>query len=258
MTDAFRRTGCAERERRLVRHVSVGLSFPWAFLAGACMRVDVLAGVFVCAITAASITLSPAQQTFNPPAPVMPPSLPPAHVVDLMTAEGSAAFGATWKIMEAKLVEVPAVKDAKPQYKTTHQFSPAAGEAGFDDSGWPTIAATDLGARHGGGHVSFMWYRAALTIPPKIGNFDTAGAQAVLRVLVDDYAEIWLNGDIPRRSGYPSPATIQGLNMPNRVVLGTSVKPGDKFQIAVFGINGPISVPRGMIWFREAKIEFYK
>ena len=46
-------------------------------------------------------------------------------------------------------------------------------------------------------------------------------AQAVFNVLVDDYGEVWVNGEMPRRSGYPSPATIQGLNMPNRVVLGT-------------------------------------
>ena len=104
-----------------------------------------------------------------------------------------------------------------------------------------------------------MWYRANLTIPAKIGDLDMTGAQAVFRVLVDDYAEVWVNGQMPRRSGYPSPATIQGLNMPNRVVLGTSIKPGDKFQIAVFGINGPISVaPANTVWFREAKIELYK
>ena len=63
---------------------------------------------------------------------------------------------------------------------------------------------------------------------------------------------------MPRRSGYPSPATIQGLNMPNRVVLGTEVKAGDKFQIAVFAINGPISDPFGSIWFRQAMLEFYR
>jgi gluconolactonase len=82
---------------------------------------------------------------------------------------------------------------------------------------------------------------------------------AVLSVTVDDYAEVWVNGATPGRSGYPSPATIQGHNMPQRVVLGTSVKAGDKFQIAVFGINGPISMaPANTVWFREAKMEFYK
>ena len=99
-----------------------------------------------------------------------------------------------------------------------------------------------MAARRSGGHVAFMWYRTPLTIPAKIGEFDTSGAVAVLTVTVDDYAEVWVNGAIPGRSGYPSPATIQGHNMPNRVVLGTGVKAGDKFQIAVFGINGPISM----------------
>ena len=43
-----------------------------------------------------------------------------------------------------------------------------------------------------------------------------------------------------------------------RVVLADVVKPGDKFQIAVFGVNGPISVaPMNFVWFREAKIEFF-
>jgi hypothetical protein len=168
---------------------------------------SLVAGLFV---YLQSIICSVAQQPFSAPAPIMPPSLPPSHVADLMTSDGSAAFGAIWRVMEAKPVEVPASPEAKPQYKTTHQISPRAGAKGFDDSSWPIVAPTDLGARIGGGHMSFMWYRATLTIPPKIGNFDTTDTQAVLRVLVDDYAEIWINGDIPRRSGYPSPATIQG------------------------------------------------
>ena len=78
-------------------------------------------------------------------------------------------------------------------------------------------------------------------------------------VTVDDYAEVWVNGQMPRRVGIPSPATIQGFNMPNRVVLADTVKPGDKFQIAVFGVNGPISVsPENFIFVRKAQVEFYK
>src|SRR5205823_8859859 len=125
-------------------------------------------------------------------------------------------------------------------------------------SAWPVIEAKDLGARRGGGHVSFIWFRTNLTIPAKVGDFETAGAQAVLSVLVDDYAEVWIDGQMPRRSGYPSPATIQGLNMPNRVVLGTEVKAGDTFQVAVLAINGPMSDPVGSIWFRQAMVEFYR
>jgi len=37
------------------------------------------------------------------------------------------------------------------------------------------------------------------------------------------------------------------------------VKPGDKFQIAVLGINGPISLaPQNPVFVREAKIEFFR
>ena len=113
--------------------------------------------------------------------------------------------------------------------------------------------------RRSGGHNAFMWFRGLLTMPARIGDFDLSKpAVAVLNVLVDDYAEVWINGQMPRRSGYPSPATIQGLNMPNRVVLGTVVKAGDRFQLAVFAINGPMSDPFGSIWFRQAMVEFYR
>jgi gluconolactonase len=176
-----------------------------------------------------------------------------------MTADGSAAFGAVWKTMEAHVVEVAPMAGRMPGYEKTYDMQPHAGEAGFDDSKWPTIEAKGLADRRGGGKSSFLWYRTNLTIPAKIGDFETAGAKAVFTAYVDDYAEVWINGQMPRRSGYPSPATIQGLNMPNRVVLAETVKGGDKFEIAVFGINGPISVaPSNFIFFRDAKLEFYK
>ncbi|HEV2520839.1 MAG TPA: hypothetical protein VGT24_00545 [Candidatus Acidoferrales bacterium] len=206
--------------------------------------------------------IAPAQTTppaAAPPLPQAAPSLVPAKSIDLMTAEGSAVFGAEWKSVEAKIVEGPAIANAMPGYKTSYDIQPHAGEAGFDDSSWPVIGAKGLTDRRGGGKVSFIWYRAKLTIPAKIGDFETAGATVVLTAYVDDYAEVWINGQMPRRSGYPSPAAIQGFNMPNRVVLADAVKPGDKFQIAIFGINGPISVaPMNFVWFREAKIEFFR
>ena len=193
-----------------------------------------------------------------PPLPVAP-LVPPVHVVDLMTSAGSAAFGAQWRGMEAKIVECPALTDSMPEFKTTYDIEPYAGESGFDDSAWPIIAATELGARRGGGIVSFFWYRTKLTIPADAQGFDTAGAMAVLRVNVDDYAEIWVNGELPRAAGRPSPGTIQGFNMPSRLVLSRTVAPNDQFEIAVFAINGPISAaPANFLWFREAKIEFFR
>jgi gluconolactonase len=194
-----------------------------------------------------------------PPAPLMAPSLVPSATVNLMTTEGSAAFGAVWRTSEARIVEVEPMAGRMPGYNKTFDMQPHAGEANFDDSKWEVIEPKGLADRRGGGKSSFLWYRTTLTIPGKVGDVDTTGAKAVFTAYVDDYAEVWINGQMPRRSGYPSPATVQGLNMPNRVVLAETVKPGDKFQIAVFGINGPISVaPSNFIFFRDAKVEFYK
>jgi hypothetical protein len=93
-------------------------------------------------------------------------------------------------------------------------------------------------------YVAFIWYRAKLAVPAEIGQFETAGATAMLTAYLDDYAEVWINGQMPRRAGYPSPATIQGFNIPNRVVLADKVNAGDQFWVAVFGIKSPISVAR--------------
>ena len=230
------------------------------------MRKTDLGRLIACAAAAAIplmiATISSAQAP--PPAapappPAVAPSLPPTHVVDLMTPEGIAAFGSQWKTMEAKIVEGPAIPNAMPGYKTSYDIQPHAGESGFDDSSWPTIDAKGLADRRGGGKVSFIWFRANLTIPAKVGDFDTAGARTVLTVYVDDYAEVWVNGQMPRAAGRPSPGAIQGFNMPNRLVLAESVKAGDKFQVAVFGINGPISVaPMNFLFFRQARIEFFR
>jgi hypothetical protein len=146
-----------------------------------------------------------------------------------------------------------------PEFKTTYDIEPHAEIAGFDDSDWPVVAATELGDKRGGGLVSFFWFRTTLTMPAESAGFDAAGAMAVLRVNIDDYAEVWVNGEMPRAAGRTSPGTIQGFNMPHRLVLANPVAPGDKFEIAVFAINGPISAaPANFLWFREAKIEFFR
>jgi hypothetical protein len=194
------------------------------------------------------------------PQPSIAPLVPPVHVVDLMTEAGSAAFGAVWRAREAKLVECPALSDSRPEFKTTYDVEPHAELVGFDDTAWEVVRPDDLDGKRGGGIVSFFWFRTVLTIPPRALGFETAGAKAVLRVNVDDYAEVWVNGVLPRAAGRPSPATIQGFNMPNRLVLGENlVSPGDRFEIAVFAINGPISAaPANFLWFREAKLEFFR
>jgi len=208
--------------------------------------------------TRPTVSAAPAMPPLLMPQPPIAPLLPPAHVVNLMTVDGSAAFGARWRAKEAKIVECPALSDSMPEFRTTYDIEPHAELSGFDDQAWPEVAATDLGARRGGGMVSFFWFRATLTMPARVGDFATAGLKAVLTVNVDDYAEVWVNGVLPRAAGRPSPAAIQGFNMPNRVVLRDTVVPGEAFEVAVFAINGPISAaPANFLWFREARVEFF-
>jgi hypothetical protein len=201
----------------------------------------------------------PAMPPLLMPQPPIAPLLPPAHVVDLMTVDGSALFGMRWKAKEAKIVECPALSDSMPEFTTTYDIEPHAELSGFDDSTWPEVAATELGAKRGGGMVSFFWFRTTLTMPTKVAGFATEATKAVFTVNVDDYAEVWIDGVLPRAAGRPTPAAIQGFNMPNRLVLRDSVVPGERFEIAVFAINGPISAaPANFLWFREAKVEFYR
>jgi len=211
-------------------------------------------------VAVAALFIMPMAAAQSPPAtqPVMPPLLPVSQVVDLMTTPGASVLGAQWKTMEAKIIEREPIDAALPGYTTAYDISPHAGEAGFDDADWLEIEPEELAARRSGGYVAFIWYRVSLTIPERIGDFETTGRTAVLTALVDDYGEVWVDGQMPRRAGYPSPSTIQGFNMPNRVVLSDDVQPGDQFQIAIFGINGPISVaPANTVWFREVRLEFY-
>jgi len=87
---------------------------------------------------------------------------------------------------------------------------------------------------------------------------DTKGSTAVFEIVVDDYAEIWVNGKAPFVLGQNGGTVAAGWNAPNRVVLTRNAQPGEKFQIAVFGINGPVSThPDTYIWVRSATLDFY-
>jgi hypothetical protein len=56
------------------------------------------------------------------PQPAIAPALPPVCIVDLMTLEGSAMFGAQRKTREAKIIEVPAIPEAMPAFTTTYDI----------------------------------------------------------------------------------------------------------------------------------------
>jgi gluconolactonase len=135
---------------------------------------------------------------------------------------------------------------------------PRAGGADFDDTKWEMLDPSTLDRRRGRGRLSFNWYRIKITIPERIGSFDTRGATAVFETSVDDYAEVWIDGELPRMPGQSGGAVVKGWNAANRLIAGRNVKPGQEIQIAVFGMNGPISNPvTNYIWMRNARLEFY-
>jgi gluconolactonase len=119
------------------------------------------------------------------------------------------------------------------------------------------VEPATLKQRRGNGRLSFAWYRIAITVPAQVGGFDTRGASIELATSIDDYAEIWVDGELPRAAAQSGGSVIGGWNAVNRLVIGRNVKPGQKIQLAVFGANGPLSdPPANFIWMRLARLDF--
>ena len=190
-------------------------------------------------------------------------------IVDLRTPEGTTLVKSTWRYSEAKLVNAafqapgPDKNDPLALYPTgkniaTQDISPKAGASNFDDSKWATLTPNQLEERRGTGLASFVWYRINVTVPNKIGTFDPSGSRLVFEMVLDDYAEIWVNGKLDKTFGQSGEGVIKGWNARNRVVLTQDAQPGQQFQIAVLGINGPLAdLPQNYIWIRSATLDFY-
>jgi gluconolactonase len=198
-----------------------------------------------------------------------PPELLPGKpdaIVDLQTAEGLALVGGEWRYSDARVEEIDFVALGSPEDplgpgtepNRTYDVLPHAEARHYDDSGWRVLAPEDTQLRLADGRVCFNWYRVAVTIPERIGELDPSGSTVVFEVAIDDYAEVWVNGELPHALGDAGGPVVAGFNAPNRVILTRDARPGQTFQVAVFGINGPISAsPRNYIWMRTATLDVY-
>jgi gluconolactonase len=200
------------------------------------------------------------------PRPSQPLPGRPDAVVDLQTDEGAALVGAQWRYSDARVEEIDFVAVGSPadplgpgdRPNRTYDIVPTAGAADFDDSAWRLLAPGETQLRLGNGRVSYNWYRLSVTVPERVGDVDPTGATIVFEVVIDDYAEIWVDGELPVALGDSGGRVVAGFNAPNRVVLTRDARPGQAFRIAVFGMNGPVSVsPRNYIWLRNATLDFY-
>ena len=193
-----------------------------------------------------------------------PPVGRPDAVIDLASHEGVQLVNGQWRYHEVKIVDADSRAvgpDLKPSgaLTKTYDYAPHAEPIAFDDSRWEAIDATALDQRRSTAKVCFNWYRINVTIPEKVANFSTAGSTVAFEIVIDDYAEVWVNGKMPRVLGEPGGPVIKGFNAPNRVIITRNAEPGQRIQLAVFGINGPISYsPQNFIWIKSATLDFYK
>lgn len=221
-----------------------------------------LVGFFVRSILSIAVVASTPSPALYAEAPPIPNRTPNA-VIDLMTTAGVKLVAGEWRYSDTRIVEANFRSPDTEGQPTgapikTYDYEPHAGGTSFDDSNWPVIAPDSLKERRSTGRLCFNWYRINITVPERIGDFQTAGSTAVLETSLDDYAEVWVNGELPRYLGQSGGSVISGWNSPNRLVIGRNLIPGQKIQIAVFGINGPISnPPTNFIWVRLAKVSFY-
>jgi gluconolactonase len=206
----------------------------------------------------AALLQSPAQSVQDPPFGR------PDALIDLASDEGAQLVKGAWRYHDVQIVDAegravgPDLKPSGDPIKT-YDYVPHAGAREFDDSQWPEIKPTSLDQRRSTGMVCFNWYRINVTIPEKIGNFTTTGSTVAFEIVIDDYAEVWIDGRLPRILGESGGPVIKGFNGANRVIVTRDARPGQQIQLAVFGINGPISYsPQNFIWIKSATLDFYK
>ena len=187
----------------------------------------------------------------------------PLASIDLGTIDGAKLVQGQWRYSDAAIVDTEFFAPGPEGQPTgamikAKDISPRAGVRNFDDSSWEIFTASDIMKRRTAGRLAFNWYRFNLTVPDRVGGIETTGKTIVFETSVDDYAEIWVDGELSRAAGQMGGSVISGWNSANRVVIGRDVKPGQKIQLAIFGINGPLSSPpTNFIWLHYAKLDFY-
>lgn len=120
--------------------------------------------------------------------------------------------------------------------------------ADYDDSGWEiTDNVRDLVSKG----FTFGWWRITVELPQEVDGQPIAGSNVLFETNIDNYGEIWVDGDIDLVGG-----TVVGFNAQQRVVVSPSAVPGAKHVIACLAANGPMALPRGVIFMRYATLAF--
>jgi len=166
----------------------------------------------------------------------MTPTSRPEASVNLMTNEGASLVQAQWRYSVTKIVEAAFTgpgADGQPTGRPvkTHDYSPHAGGADFDDSQWEQISPASLEERRSTGRLCFNWYRTRITIPEKVGEFSTLGSTVVFETSVDDYAEIWVDGELTVPLGNRAARSSPAGTRPTGSSSGATLNPGRKSRL---------------------------
>jgi hypothetical protein len=166
----------------------------------------------------------------------------PRVALDLNKPEDRAAVKATWR-------HALGYDPGKPNQGLVAEAEGAAPRlADYDDSAWDICDNIRLYISKG---FTFGWWRIAVELPHELNGVSLAGANVVFEANIDDYGEVWVDGEIDLREG-----TIAGWNRQQRVVVSPSAEPGKRHVIACLAANGPLARPGGAIFFRYATLAF--
>ena len=185
----------------------------------------------------------------------------PEATIDLASKGGVQLIKGGWRYSDTKIVEVDFKApgpDGQPGStpNRAYDFTPHAGRGDFDDSKWEVIDPTS--STSGAARANSPSTGIASRSRSRNGRiFRDDRFDLVLSTALDDYAEIWVDGEISRAAGQSGGSVIKGWNAENRLIIGRGVKPGQTIQLAIFGVNGPISdPPTNYIYMKSAKLHF--
>jgi hypothetical protein len=166
----------------------------------------------------------------------------PRVALDLNAAEDRQKVKGQWKVAQGLVPGEP------NEGLTAQLLASPARLADYDDSHWDVCTNIRKSLSVG---FTFAWYRITVDLPQSVNGVGVAGSRVWFETNIDNYGEIWIDGQIDRNTG-----VIVGINAQQRVEVSASAVPGARHVIACLVLNGPLAEPRGGIFMRFATLAF--
>ena len=166
----------------------------------------------------------------------------PRIALDLNADEDRQKVKGQWRVAQGFVPGEP------NEGLTAQLLASPARLADYDDSRWEVCTNIRKSLSVG---FTFAWYRISVELPQSVNGVEVAGSRVWFETNIDNYGEIWIDGQIDRSTG-----VIVGINAQQRVEVSASAVPGAKHVVACLVANGPLAEPRGGIFMRYATLAF--